>query len=75
MKKYIFKEVEVDYRYWFVQQILFSLLEFCSFDKHLEDEFNSLAYYCDKFCGIPSQFYEADLIESKAYYKFRIKVD
>lgn len=71
--KYIFKEV--DYRYWFAHQILFSLLDFCSFDEHLAEECRNLAFYCDKFCGIPGSLSNVDLIETKAYYKLRVNVD
>ena len=50
------------------------ICEFCSFDEHLAEECKNLAFYCDKFCGIPSSLSNFDLIETKAYYKFRIKI-
>ena len=42
---------------------------------YLVEEFKRLAVYCDKYCGIPSEFEDGDLLESGAYYKLKMKVD
>lgn len=73
MKNYEIKTVEVDYRYWFAQQILFSLVDTCPFDNYLSEEFKRLAIYCDEFCGIPEEFEGCDLLYTKAYYNFKVK--
>lgn len=72
---YVIKEINVDYRYWFTQQILFSLIDSSFHDDYLVEEFKRLAVYCDKYCGIPSEFEDGDLLESGAYYKLKMKVD